>query len=417
MNRTPALTYLARPQSRSRRWRLAAWLACCLPWPTLALAQDDCGGSFAEWRARVAAEARAQGRSEQALALLASVSPDPRVLARDRAQAVFTQDWLTFAGRMVNAYRLRLGREHLRDWASTFALAEERHGAPAPVITAFWGLETDYGQVIGDFDTLRALATLAHDCRRAALFRKQLLAALELLDHGDLAPADFKGAWAGEIWQIQLLPSDYLRLGADGNGDGRVDLRATKADVILTAARVLQDLGWRAGEPWLEEVQIPEQLPWAEVGLYNRLPRTRWAELGVRAADGSALLDAGEASPALPAALLLPMGRHGPAFLAYPNMDVFLRWNQSLTYATTAAYFATRLAGAAAVNPRAPDPGLSAAQMTQLQEKLRELGHDVGKIDGILGAKTRAAVRAEQLRRGLPADAWPTPALLALLGG
>lgn len=398
-------------------WRalLFALVFSAAPLATPLMAGDDCSGSFAVWRQGVAAEARAQGRSEQAISRLADLSPDPRVLSHDRSQAVFTQDWLTFAGRMVNAYRLRLGREHLRDWASTFALAEERHGVPGPVITAFWGLETDYGQVLGDFDTLRALATLAHDCRRSAFFREQLLAALELLDHGDLAPSDFKGAWAGEIGQIQLLPSDYLRLGTDGNGDGRVDLRATKADVILTAARLLQDLGWRAGEPWLEEVQIPEQLPWAEVGLYSRLPRTRWVALGVRAADGSPLLDDGLASPELPAALLLPMGRHGPAFLAYPNMDVFLEWNQSLVYSTTAAYFATRLAGANPVNPRNPDPGLSGEQMKQLQQQLRDLGHDVGKIDGILGAKTRAAVRAEQLRRGLPADAWPTPALLQAL--
>ncbi|EIC22745.1 lytic murein transglycosylase [Thiorhodovibrio frisius] len=379
------------------------------------LEQAPCGGSFADWRQGVAAEARAQGRSEQALARLAALSPDPKVLAHDRSQAVFTQDWLTFAGRMVNGYRLRLGREHLRDWASTFAEAQQRYGVPGPVITAFWGLETDYGQVLGDFDTLRALATLAHDCRRAAFFRQQLLAALELLDHGDLAANEFKGAWAGEIGQIQLLPSDYLRLGTDGNGDGRIDLRATKADVILTAARLLQDLGWRAGEPWLEEVQIPEQLPWAEVGLYNRLPRSRWVELGVRTASGSQLLADGYASPELPAALLLPMGRHGPAFLAYPNMDVFLEWNQSLVYATTAAYFATRLDGASKVNPRAPDPGLSGEQMKQLQQTLKDLGYDVGKIDGILGAKTRAAVRAEQLRRNIPADAWPTPALLQVL--
>ncbi|MBK5968345.1 lytic transglycosylase [Thiorhodovibrio winogradskyi] len=402
------------PSSRSAiGWR-ALLLSLLLPTAPV-IAQDDCGGPFAEWRQGVVAEARAQGRSEQAIARLARLSPDSKVLAHDRSQAVFSQDWLTFAGRMVNAYRLRLGREHLRDWASTFALAEQRYGVPGPVITAFWGLETDYGQVLGDFDTLRALATLAHDCRRSDLFREQLLAALALLDHGDLAPGDFKGAWAGEIGQIQLLPSDYLRLGTDGNGDGRVDLRATKADVILTAARLLQDLGWHAGEPWLEEVQIPEQLPWAEVGLYSRLPRSRWVELGVRAANGSPLLDDGYARPELPAALLLPMGRHGPAFLAYPNMDVFLEWNQSLVYATTAAYFATRLAGADKVNPRKPDPGLSGEQMKQLQRKLTNLGHDVGKIDGILGAKTRAAVRAEQLSRGLPADAWPTPSLLAAL--
>ncbi len=392
-------------------WLLLVWLASPLP----LLAGDACGGPFADWRAGVAGEARAQGRSEQALARLAALSPDSRVLERDRAQAVFAQDWLTFAGRMVNAYRLRLGREHLRDWAKVFREAEQRYGVPGPVITAFWGLETDYGQVLGDFDTLRALVTLAHDCRRPALFREQLLAALALLDRPDLAPDRFEGAWAGELGQIQLLPSDYLRYGTDGDGDGRVDLRGSKPDVIVTAARVLQQLGWRAGEPWLQEVEIPEQLPWAEVGLYSRLSRARWAELGVRTAAGAALLADASVSADLPAALLLPMGRHGPAFLAYPNMDVFLQWNQSLTYAITAAYFAARLAGADEVNPRAPDAGLSAEQMKALQQTLSERGQDVGRIDGILGAKTRAAVRAEQARLGIPADAWPTPDLLKML--
>lgn len=394
---------------------LLSWLA--LPLVSAgAESEPDCAGPFADWLKRVAVEAREQGRSELALERLLALSPDPRVLERDRAQAVFTQDWLTFAGRMVNAYRLRMGRAHLRDWARNFAEAEERFGVPAAVITAFWGLETDYGQVLGDFDTLRALATLAHDCRRSALFRGQLLAALELIDHGDLPPEELTGAWAGEIGQIQLLPSDYLRLGTDGDGDGRVDLRASKPDVILTAARVLQQLGWRRGEPWLREVTIPEQLPWTEVGLYSRLPLARWIELGVRAANGTTDLLADDPAAAhLPTALLLPMGRHGPAFLAYPNMDVFLKWNQSLTYAITAAYFATRLAGADEVNPRAPDPGLSAEQMQALQQALRDRGLDVGEIDGILGARTRAAVRAEQARLGVPADAWPTPELLRLL--
>ncbi|MBK1649635.1 lytic murein transglycosylase [Rhabdochromatium marinum] len=395
----------------TRIWLLVGLLL----WPTWLLAETDCGGPFGAWLQGVAAEARAQGHSDQAIARLQTLSSNPKVLAQDRSQAVFTQDWLTFAGRMVNAYRLRLGREHLRNWASTFAQAEQDYGVPGAVITAFWGLETDYGQVLGDFDTLRSLATLAHDCRRADLFREQLLAALTLLDRGDLAPDKLKGAWAGEVGQIQLLPSDYVRFGVDADGDGRVDLRTSKADVILTAARVLHQLGWRAGEPWLQEVQIPEQLPWEQVGLYSRLTRQRWSELGVRTATGQSLLEDATASAELPAALLLPMGRHGPAFLAYPNMEVFLDWNQSLIYATTAAYFATRLAGAPPVHPRAPDPGLSGESMRQLQQKLRAHGHDIGKIDGILGAKTRAAVRAEQQRLGWPADAWPTPKLLQAL--
>ncbi len=378
--------------------------------PARSQTTPECGGDFIAWLNGVGIEARATGVSESALARLNGVLSDPRVLSRDRAQGVFTQDWLTFAGRMVNGYRLREGGKLLTKEQPTFALAEQTFGVPGPVIAGFWGLETDFGAVQGDFDTIGALATLAHDCRRPELFRPQLLDALRLLDQGWLPPEQLIGAWAGEIGQVQLLPSDYLAFGTDGDGDGRVDLRASRADVILTAARFIRHLGWRPGEPWLEQVQLPAALPWQQVGAYARSTREQWAAWGIRKASGDTLERDG-----LPAALLLPMGRHGPAFLAYPNFDVYLAWNQSLVYATTAAYFATRLAGAPKVQPGTPDPGLSAEQMRALQQGLAERGHDVGEPDGILGAKTRAAVRAEQLRLGLPADAWPTPALLDAL--
>jgi lytic murein transglycosylase len=309
---------------------------------------------------------------------------------------------------MVNAHRLNAGRAHLKKYADTFALAEETYGVPGPVIAAFWGLETDYGAVQGSFQTLNALATLAHDCRRPQLFRPQLVDALRLVDRGYLEPRDLVGAWAGELGQIQMLPSDYLDLGTDGDGDGRVDLKRSKPDVIMTGARFLARLGWRRGEPWLREVRVPAELPWEHAGAYRRIAQDQWAAWGVRDASGGDLPDGAY----LRAGLLLPMGRKGPAFLAYPNFDVFLKWNRSLVYSTTAAYFATRLAGAGKVRSGNPAPGLSADQMTRLQEVLQARGYDVGKIDGILGARTRDAVRREQLRLGLPADAWPTPDLL-----
>jgi lytic murein transglycosylase len=385
-------------------------LLLCLSAPAPAAVPGRCGGDFETWLEAAKAEARAAGISADGVAELGRIGIDPKVLRLDRSQHVFTQDWLTFAGRMVNAYRLRVGKEQLAQWAETFAGAQERFGVPSPVIAAFWGLETDYGAVQGDFDTLSALATLAHDCRRPELFRPQLIDALRLIDLGWLGRSELRGAWAGELGQVQLLPSDYLSFGVDGDGDGEVRLRDSKADVILTAARYLAHLGWQAGLPWLEEVRVPDDLPWAHAGAYRRYPREQWSALGVRRADGSEL-DA----DALPAALLLPMGRKGPAFLAYPNFDVFLAWNQSLVYATTAAYFATRLAGAPEVSAGQPEPGLNAGQMEQLQHLLVDRGHDVGAIDGVLGAKTRAAVRAEQSRLGMPADAWPTPELLSRL--
>jgi lytic murein transglycosylase len=370
----------------------------------------DCGGPFPPWIEDVKRDARAAGLSQRAVGLLDAVQPNPKVLALDRSQRVFTQDWRTFAGRMVNAYRLKTGRSHLKRFSDTFARAEAAYGVPGAVIAAFWGLETDYGAVQGDFDTLDALATLAHDCRRPALFRPQLLDALRLVEAGSLAPRELVGAWAGELGQIQLLPSDYLAFGTDGDGDGSAHLKTSKADVIMTAARYLSHLGWRPGAPWLEEVRVPRDLPWEETGVYNRRPRAQWVARGVRRASGGA--PPGDSSPA---ALILPMGRKGPAFLAYQNFDVFLAWNQSLVYATTAAYFATRLAGADKVDPGTPETGLSGEEMKRLQARLAARGHDIGEVDGILGARTREAVRREQLRLGLPADAWPTPRLLSRL--
>ncbi len=383
-------------------------LACLLVSSVRAAA--ECGGDFDVWLDGLRAEATAASIMPATVKRLDGLRPSEKVLAMDGSQRVFSQDWATFSGRMVNAHRLKAGRQHLERYAREFAQAEAEFGVPAPVIAAVWGLETDFGAVQGDFDTLAALATLAHDCRRPDLFRPQLIAALRLLDQGALGPADLKGAWAGELGQLQLLPADYLAFGSDGDGDGQVDLKGSKPDVIRTAARFIRHLGWRPGEPWLEEVRVPGQLPWEMAGLHRTLPRVRWAGLGVTGTDGPLPGDRTQAS------LLLPMGRRGPAFLAYDNLRVFLRWNQSLVYSSTAAYLATRFAGAPAVRLGDPEPGLDRDALIQLQEILTGLGYDVGETDGILGARTRDALRREQLRLGLPADAWPTPALLRALG-
>ncbi|WP_026378976.1 lytic murein transglycosylase [Afifella pfennigii] len=367
---------------------------------------QQCGGDFSAWLAGVRQEAAAAGISERALSALSGVAYDKRVISRDRAQGVFTQSFAEFAGRMVNDHRLQNGKALLGKYATTFGRIEQQFGVPGPVIASFWALETDFGANQGDFDTLSALASLAYDCRRPELFRPQLIAALRLLDRGDLSRGEMVGAWAGELGQTQILPSDYLESGVDYDGDGHVNLKKSVPDVLATAGNLLRKLGWRAGEPWLQEVIVPADLPWAEAGLYTELPVRQWAEWGVKARAGQL------PSGSLAASLILPMGRNGPAFLAYPNFHVYLEWNKSLVYATTAAYLATRLAGAPRVNMGSGTNGLSAAQMKQLQEALARRGYKVGKVDGILGAMTRDAVRSEQLRLGMPADAWPTPELL-----
>ncbi|EAS51535.1 lytic murein transglycosylase [Aurantimonas manganoxydans SI85-9A1] len=390
--------------------RFALTLSLLLSGSGFAAAQQ-CGGDFGAFLQGVRAEAQAKGLSAGAVgAAVADMRQDPKVLAADRAQGVFAQDWQQFATRMVNGYRLQQGKENLQKYASVLSRIEAETGVPGPVIAAFWGLETDYGAVLGNFDTLAALATLAHDCRRPELFRPHLLAAIEIVDRGYLTPSEMKGAWAGEIGQTQLLPEEYLEFGTDGDGNGRIDLRQDAADVLFTTGKYIQSLGWRGGEPWLEAVQVPSEFPWDRAALVNKEPRANFAELGVTRADGSAL-----PSDQLPASLILPMGRGGPAFLAYPNFDIYLKWNKSLVYSLTAAYFSTRLAGAPPVDMGNPQPGLDLEATKRLQQRLTDLGYDTGGVDGIIGENTRAAVRKEQMRLGLPADGWPTADLLRAL--
>ena len=371
-----------------------------------AQAQVPCGGSFEAFKDAMEAQAVAQGHDPAAAArFFDAASQDPATLRADRAQGVFQMPFVDFARRLISGDRMERGRRNEARHADIFDAVEREYGVSRGVLLAFWALETDYGAVQGDFRTLDSLMTLAHDCRRPELFQPQVMAALRLYEAGAFDP-DTQGAWAGEIGQVQMLPGDILENGVDADGDGRVALKTSVPDALHSGANLLRDLGWRAGEPWLQEVTVPEGLDWSLTGLDTRLPVSEWQALGVRPREGAALAEG------LEAALLLPQGRRGPAFLAYPNFYVFFEWNQSFVYVTTAAYLATRLEGAPVFDAGDPEPGLDAEAMMRLQEKLVARGHDVGGVDGILGELTREAVQAEQERLGMPADAWPTPALL-----
>ena len=356
---------------------------------------------------KVADEAASQGLPANAIrAVIGSAEQNARVLRFDRSQGVFRQTFLEFSQRSISGGRLRIGAEKANQYRSVFDRAQRDYGVPPEVILAFWALETDYGVVQGDFNTVSALATLAHDCRRPELFQPELFAAIALTAQGDMNPATMTGAWAGEIGMVQMLPKDILERGVDGDNDGRVSLKTSAPDSILTAARLVADLGWHANEPWLQEVTVPSDFPWEQAGLDRPMTVRQLRQLGVRARSGN--LQSGNAQ----AHLLLPQGRNGPKFITYRNYAVYQEWNHSFVYQSTVAYMATRIGGAERYDAGTPDTGLSGDQMEQLQSKLQARGHDVGGIDGVLGAKTRAAVRAEQLRLGMPADAWPTPALL-----
>lgn len=365
---------------------------------------------FKDWLAAFRTEALANGIQPAVFdQALSGLTPDPAVIQRDRGQQVFAQDFLTFANKKVNE-RLARGKAQLSKYPELFRRITQTYGVPAEVLVALWGLESDFGANTGDFPTLRSLLTLAHDCRRPELFRQELLAALRLIQQGDLTPANMRGAWVGEIGQLQFLVSRYDQYAVDFDGDGKRDLIRSSADALASAANKLQQAGWQAGEPWLEEVQVPLEMDWKIARPDYLLSLKEWATQGVTYPDGSPLQGGGEA------ALLLPLGRNGPAFLAYPNFKVFLAWNESSVYALTAAYFATRLAGAPPLRAgNATVKPLSPTQTKQLQAKLQARGYAISKVDGIIGEETRAAVRQAQQELGLPADGYPDSALLERL--
>ncbi|WP_374391310.1 lytic murein transglycosylase [Tabrizicola sp.] len=383
----------------------AALLALALATPAAAA---PCGGDFGDFLTAMQAEATAAGiPADTAAAFFKGAQQDPKVLKADRAQGVFRKTFLDFSQSLISKPRLATARSKSEALDDIFTRAETEYGVSRGILLAFWAFETDFGKVQGDFNTRNALLTLAHDCRRPEIFQPQVLAAAQLYAMDDFA-LDTTGAWAGEIGMVQMLPKDILERGVDGDGDGLILLKTSEADAILSGARMLQHHGWRAGEPWLAEVTLPEGFDWAQTGLDTEKPTEDWVALGVSPRNGPL-------APGLNASILLPQGRKGPAFLIYPNYRVLFEWNKSFVYVTTAAYFGTRIEGAKPYAAGNPDPALGPDDMTALQEKLAALGHDVGKIDGILGAGTRTAVQKEQVRLGLPADGWPTRALLDAL--
>ncbi len=393
---------------------LATVLGAVLAGPALAASCHN-SGSYEQWLAQFKKDAAAQGISQKVIAAATpSMTFDAAIIRRDHGQAVFQQTFLQFSDRMVGGGRILNGLAKIKQHAATFAAVEKKYGVPAPVLTAFWGLESDFGANFGDYKILSAISTLAYDCRRPDFFRTQLFDALRIIERGDQTVDSMIGDWAGEFGGLQFTASDYLKNAVDFDGDGRRDLIHSIPDTLASGANFLVSLGWQRGQPWLQEVHVPANLPWQEADLTIQHPRSQWVAWGVKPAYGALPSDN------LPASMILPMGRHGPAFLAYPNFKAFLGWNSAYVYSTTVAYFATRLDGAPAMSRSgaATVVALSSQQMMDLQRLLIKQGYEgVGEVDGKFGAGTRAAVKKAQLKLGLPADSYPTAELIERLSG
>jgi lytic murein transglycosylase len=373
------------------------------------------GASFDKVLADMKQRAASEGVSQRTLAAAAPyLVYDQGIVNRDRGQRVFGQIFTQFAGRMAAPYRMQQGQQRIQTYAAAFARAEKEYGVPPAVIAAFWGLESDFGANMGNLPTLPSLVSLAYDCRRSEMFQNETVAALKIIERGDLSPSEMIGSWAGELGQTQFLPTHYFNYAVDYDGDGHRNLLRSAPDVIgSTANYIATGLKWRRGEPWLQEVRVPQNLPWEQTDLSTKHPRSKWASWGVTYPDGKPL-----PNDDMPTSILLPMGRTGPAFLAYANFAAYTEWNNSLIYATTAGYLASRIAGAAPMRQAAqPVAQLQFNEIKELQNLLVRAGFNVGKVDGVLGQQSRVAVKAMQQKYGLPADSWPTAELLVRMRG
>ena len=366
--------------------------------------------SFNQWREQFRAEALAAGISAATFdQAFAGVQPDPAVIEADRSQPEFTRPVWQYLEGAISPQRVRSGRRLLSEHATTLDQIEARYGVDRETLVAVWGLESSFGQIMGDKSVIRSLATLAHEGRRPAFAKSQLIAALEILQHGDVEPQRMRGSWAGAMGQTQFIPTTYNTHAVDFDGDGKRDIWNSSADALASAAHYLQASGWKQGKAWGFEVELPEGFDYALADTEIRKPLAEWRSLGLRNLPG----DQEEAS----ASLLLPAGHRGPAFLIMDNFRAILRYNNSSAYALAIGLLAENFQGKGEVAgswPRGEQP-LSRSERLELQERLVAQGFDPGTPDGIIGANTRKAIRGFQQRLGWPADGHPTQELLGRL--
>ncbi|MBX3604834.1 MAG: lytic murein transglycosylase [Piscinibacter sp.] len=379
------------------------------PAPAASAATPGPEAAFADWVAGFRASARAAGIRDDVLhAAFDGVQYLPGVIERDRAQAEFTRTVWDYLERAVTPARIARGRDLLAEWREPAEAAAARFGVPAPVVVAIWGMESNYGGHTGDIPTIDALATLGFEGRRAEWARGQLLAALNILQAGDIERGAMIGSWAGAMGQTQFLPSSFLAYAVDADGDGRRDIWGSLPDVLASTAHFLARVGWQPGQPWGVEVRLPPgfDLERADDGV--RQSAAQWAAEGVQSRDGAPLPELGEAS------VLLPAGARGPAFLTGANFRAILRYNRSNSYALAVGLLAQRLVDGPDVQASWPRDlvALSRDQLRALQEALNARGYDAGTVDGLLGPATRRALRRHQRSLGVPPDGYPTLELL-----
>lgn len=392
---------------RTRILRLPLIMALAL---SAATAKADFQACVTDLRDRAQKEGISETLVER---VFADIEPLERVIELDRRQPEFTASFADYLGRRVTSDRVEQGRKLLDEHRELLESITRETGVPPHYLLAFWGMETNFGSYFGRMPIPDALTTLACDERRSDYFTGELLDALRILDRGDIEPDRMKGSWAGAMGHMQFMPSVYLQHAVDADGSGRVDLWDSIPDAMTSGGEFLKSLGWNRGERWGREVLLPDGFDYHKAqGRNEKRTLSEWRDMGLTDAFGNPLPDLD-----MEAALLLPSGHEGPAFVVYDNFHVIMGWNRSEFYALAVGHLADRIAGAGELQRTPPDhEPLSLDTVEQMQKELNERGFDAGPEDGVMGPATRSGLREFQQSEGLRADGYPDPDSLERLG-
>lgn len=331
-----------------------------------------------------------------------NLTPDYSVIDKLNYQPEFSTPIWDYLSGLVDNERVQAGQQKLNQHRAVLNRVEQAYGVPAETVVAVWGVESNYGDISGKYPLLQALGTLGCEGRRQSYFRGEFFATMRILQRGDLTQDQLYGSWAGAFGHTQFMPSTYERLAVDFDGDGRRDLVSSTTDALASTANFLKRAGWQTGMPWGFEVKIPQGMSISGESRRNKKPLNSWIARGVTRADGTALIQ-GNLSGSTPAGLISPVGANGPVFLVFKNFDAIYSYNAAESYGLAIAHLSDRLRGGTPFLTSWPtdDPGTSRAERREIQQFLVQRGYDIGAVDGLIGAKSRQAIRQEQTRLGL----------------
>jgi len=343
---------------------------------------------------------------------LQGLTPDPKIVELDSRQPEFSLTYAKYVGSSVSPERIVKGQQRLAQNRALLDAIQAEYGVPSQYIMAFWGMETNYGAFMGDFQVVRSVATLACMTKRQAFFGNETVQALRILVMDRMTREQLRGSWAGAMGNMQFMPSTFMKWGVDRDGNGRIDLWNSLPDSFASAANYLRGVGFKPGLPSSEEVFLPQGFPLDQADSSIEKPVRAWAAMGVKKAGGAPLPNVDD-----PSSIILPAGWRGPAFILYPNFKAVMNWNRSTLYALAIGILARQIAGGPGVMQAAPadDEPLSRSAIIDLQTRLARLGLYTDETDGLVGPKTRSAVRLFQKQAGLPADGHPTPEVVRRL--